>query len=420
MTLGGPHTPEPSPEGMHGRPSEAEIDAVLRHSAELLRPELTAFTEAVVARVRTVSAHYGDPLLPPPDLARSALTSLEAFVAGLVAPERKAESGDCAWAVGDRRGRDGVPLPALLDAYRIGTTSLWDRLVALVAREAPGQIATMAYAASEVWHRVDGDVALAVEAHRRAAAGAPTDNGRRHGPVLSALLHGHTDPAQLSMLSHSLGLPRYGRYAVVLLRGPGARSCEPGPGYEVRNGVELYWCPQDGGTAIVALLGDRPLTALNTLIPVGAHTRGGVSAAVTGLAELGRARLLAQLALGACPTDGELTQMGDRLSRAYALTRPDLAGDFAHQVLGPVLELRPADRDELLTTLAAYLDCDGSTRRAGERLYCHRNTVLNRLRRLEALTRRRLAHPRDVVDLAMALEAQRVSDPPDTAAGAGS
>ncbi|MFI1018664.1 PucR family transcriptional regulator [Streptomyces sp. NPDC020965] len=387
---------------------------MLRHSAELLQPDLPAFTEGVVARVRAVSAHYGDPSLPPLDLTRSALTAFDAFVAGLIAPDRVAESGDHAWAVGDRRGRDGVPLPALLDAYRIGTTGLWDALVARVVRESPGRVTAMAYAAGEVWRRADGDVAVMVEAHRRALARPlPATGHCRHLPMLQALLRGHADPAHLAALTASLGLPRYGRYAVVLLRGPGVRPRETESGYEVRNGVELYWCPQDDGVAIVALLGDRPLTALGALVPVGTHARGGVSAVVTGLAALGRARHLAELALGACRADGELTQLGDRLSRVFVLTRPDLAGDLADQVLGPVLELRAADRDELLTTLAAWLDCDGSTRRAGERLYCHRNTVLNRLRRIEALTCRRLAHPRDVVDLAMALEAQRVSAPPD-------
>ncbi|MEU5398087.1 helix-turn-helix domain-containing protein [Streptomyces sp. NPDC005963] len=409
-----------SPDGAPGRPSEADVESVLRHSAELLRPDLPAFTEGVVARVRAVSAYYGDPTLPPPDLARSALTAFDAFVAGLITPDRVAESGDHAWAVGDRRGREGVPLQTLLDAYRIGTTGLWDALVARVVRESPGRVATMAYAAGDVWRRADGDVALVVEAHRRAMARPPSaGGGPRHRPVLQALLRGHTHPAHLSALAQCPGLPRYGRYAVVLLRGPGVRPLETESGYEVRNGVELYWCPQDDGVAIVALLGARPLTALGALVPVGAHTRGGVSTVVTGLAELGRARELAELALGACRSDGELAQVGDRLSRAFALTRPDLAGDLADQVLGPVLRLPPADRNELLTTLAAWLDCDGSTRRAGERLYCHRNTVLNRLRRLEVLTGRRLAHPRDVVDLAMALEAQWVSTPPDIRTDAG-
>jgi hypothetical protein len=40
-------------------------------------------------------------------------------------------------------------------------------------------------------------------------------------------------------------------------------------------------------------------------------------------------------------------------------------------------------------------------------VYCHRNTVLNRLRRIEQLTGRSLSVPKGLVDLALALEAFR-------------
>ncbi|WP_329567215.1 helix-turn-helix domain-containing protein [Streptomyces sp. NBC_01361] len=51
--------------------------------------------------------------------------------------------------------------------------------------------------------------------------------------------------------------------------------------------------------------------------------------------------------------------------------------------------------------------CSAPSGQAGELLYCHRNTVLNRLRGLERLTGRLLDHPRDPVDLTLALEACR-------------
>ncbi|MFE3757608.1 helix-turn-helix domain-containing protein [Nocardia tengchongensis] len=40
-------------------------------------------------------------------------------------------------------------------------------------------------------------------------------------------------------------------------------------------------------------------------------------------------------------------------------------------------------------------------------LYCHRNTVLNRLRRIEELTGRSIAEPRAMIELALAVEAAR-------------
>ncbi|MGV9234805.1 PucR family transcriptional regulator, partial [Streptomyces nigra] len=87
---------------------------------------------------------------------------------------------------------------------------------------------------------------------------------------------------------------------------------------------------------------------------------------------------------------------------------PELGATLTEQVLGPLLRLDPADRDVMLDTLTAWFDCDGSAQRAGERLYCHRNTVLNRLRRCEQLTGRSLARPADVVEISLALTARRL------------
>lgn len=56
----------------------------------------------------------------------------------------------------------------------------------------------------------------------------------------------------------------------------------------------------------------------------------------------------------------------------------------------------------LLTTLGTWLACQGSTTFAAQRLYCHRNTVSNRLRRVEQLTGRSLSDPRQLVELALA------------------
>ncbi|MEK8145669.1 helix-turn-helix domain-containing protein [Streptomyces sp. M10(2022)] len=47
--------------------------------------------------------------------------------------------------------------------------------------------------------------------------------------------------------------------------------------------------------------------------------------------------------------------------------------------------------------------------RAAARLFCHRNTVFNRLRRLEQLTSRSLSRPRDLVEMMLALDAYRLS-----------
>ena len=403
-----PPRPAYRPPALPGESPKGEAGHVLRHAAELLRPRLPAFAESTLSQLRNANSYYGNPLLAPIDLRESVHTSLECFVGGTIEPDRMSDSGEYAWHVGAKRAEEGVPLQALLHGYRVGGTEIWDTLVALVMQDCPDQGHLMAFAANDVWGRADRDTALAIEAYRRAAGRLPEGDGRKQLPLLKVLLRGYTEEVRVSALAVTLGLPLHGRYAVALLRGSSVERSAEEPVREVRDGMELHWCPQEDGLAVVARLGERSVEDLASVIPTGPGMRGGISTVVSGLMELGRARELAELALRSCATDGELAQLVNRLPGAFILARPDLAQDFACQVLGPVLETDPVERDHLLATLAAWMDCQGSTEEAGKRLYCHRNTVLNRLRRLERLTGRLLSRPRDVVDLSFALESHRL------------
>jgi DNA-binding PucR family transcriptional regulator len=129
---------------------------------------------------------------------------------------------------------------------------------------------------------------------------------------------------------------------------------------------------------------------------------------VTGLAAVGDARRLADLALSICPPEGGTVRLAEHLPEAMVVSCPELGATLTERVLGPLLRLEPADRDVLLDTLVAWFVCEGSAQRAGERLYCHRNTVLNRLRRCEQLIDRSLARPHDVAEISLALTARRL------------
>lgn len=72
---------------------------------------------------------------------------------------------------------------------------------------------------------------------------------------------------------------------------------------------------------------------------------------------------------------------------------------------------------DLLETFACWARAGGDGSRAAEALYCHRNTVFNRLRRLQDLTGRRLSDPVDLVHLTLAVEALRLVGPGGTPAG---
>jgi hypothetical protein len=66
-----------------------------------------------------------------------------------------------------------------------------------------------------------------------------------------------------------------------------------------------------------------------------------------------------------------------------------------------------AEREMLCETCRVWQDSDASVRGAAEVLFCHPNTVRNRLRRIEKRTGRSLSRPKDVAELCLAFEVHR-------------
>ncbi|MBT2457803.1 CdaR family transcriptional regulator [Streptomyces sp. ISL-86] len=273
--------------------------------------------------------------------------------------------------------------------------------------------------AAALWDVLDQMTDAAAEAYRLAEAAHGDRERERRAALLDALLDG-TGPVPEA--AAQLGLPELGRFAVVVLGSGGSGgsgssggsriSGSPGspgsPGSSTRTGAGpaaprvLWRIRADGETGLVDL-GHHPLESVRELLaPLG--VRAGISPVVETAADLPRARRLAALALRTAPaSDGPRTALLDeRLPAALVAAQTELSDRLRQVVLGPVLALPAVDRRVLLTTLGTWLACQGSTTYAAERLYCHRNTVSNRLRRLEQLTGRSLTDPAHVVELALA------------------
>lgn len=228
--------------------------------------------------------------------------------------------------------------------------------------------------------------------------------------LLDTLLEGRIGPDLAARAAAGLDLPERGRYAVVVLR---ADRREPVHAPSAAAGMRLVWRERtDRRTAVVAL-GDRSPADLAAMLVERCAGPGGISPVVDGPAELGRARRLADVALLTCePGAVAIVRLEERLPAALVVSQPELAARLVEDVFGPLLALGPDDLALLVRTLDAWLECGGSAGRAAARLYCHRNTVFNRLRRLERLTSRSLSQPRDLVEMMLALDAFRLSVPP--------
>jgi DNA-binding PucR family transcriptional regulator len=139
--------------------------------------------------------------------------------------------------------------------------------------------------------------------------------------------------------------------------------------------------------------------------------RVGFSSVAT-VAELGGALLSARFALAmpnASGVEDGSVQVNDsaELTSAVQLvaTVPDhLRRVFTDVALRPVIEHDKRYNGQLLATLTAFLDCDGSWVRTAELTHLHLNTVRYRIGRVEELTGRDLSSTADRVDLYLALK----------------
>ena len=93
----------------------------------------------------------------------------------------------------------------------------------------------------------------------------------------------------------------------------------------------------------------------------------------------------------------------ERLPEVLLAGSPQIAPLLMAETLGGLMAQPEPQAPTLLDTLAALLRHDGSAKHAAEELYCHRNTVIYRMKQIEQLTGRRLANPRDKLMLELGL-----------------
>ncbi|MGW0336254.1 PucR family transcriptional regulator [Streptomyces sp. NPDC003011] len=419
--------PVPQPRTRRRR-SLIDADAlhVLHRAARVLLDDLPDLTDRLLALLQDQEPVYRTALdSDPSGTWQEVHRSLRHSVTSLLDPRGNRDAARrCSWKIGVTRAEQGLPLDALLHAFRLGGALVWQGLVEETSRRAPEDVRLLVHAAADVWNFVDEHCTLVADAYRQAERQQAWRRENRVRLLTAALLDGTSRIADLPETARTLGLPEHGRYLVVAVAGEDAPGCTEARAAAVPDGIRVHWhtgVAVDYGIVLVEGddLPEPERTPHADQDPDPAHrpggpgpgTRVGVGSVVEGMAAVGDARKLADLALGICPEAGGTVRLTEHLPAALVISCPDLGRALADRVLGPLLRLEPADRDVLLETLATWLACDGSAQRAGERLYCHRNTVLNRLRRCEQLTGRELARPTDLVEISLALTAHRLLRP---------
>ncbi|MEV0091099.1 helix-turn-helix domain-containing protein [Streptomyces sp. NPDC050738] len=388
--------------------------SVLVSASRLLLDRIPQLTDQLIGELQAHSPQF-DLAVPRDEHWQQISEALRYGIEAIAAP-RSAPRRDLAYAeeLGRRRAEQGLPLDLLHHAYRHAGYLVWNELLAIVAEKEPEALTVLVHTAAQMWAAVDRQATTVAEAYRSTEQELNRRSDERVQALLDALLEGRAAPGLAARAAAGLDLPEQGRYAVVVLRVERQGGRETFHRVTAAPGMRFFWRMRTDCEVGVIALGDTAgLSELAEVLGGRCAGPGGISPVVEGLADLGLARRLAETALRTCAPDGSagsgIVRLDERLPAALVVSQPELAERLVTDVLGPLLELDPADRAVLLETLDVWLECEGSAGRAASRLYCHRNTVFNRLRRLEHLTARSLSRPRDLITLTLALDAFRLT-----------
>ena len=374
-----------------------------------LTGQLDALTEQLVTMLRQADQSYR--AVDIGDLRRSVGENLASFVGDLASqrPPSTFSSRDTA----RRRADQGVPLGSVLHAYRLGFQVIWGALADTALHKGPEWLEGLVRGSATVWAWVDTSSEAVSAEYRDALIESARQDEQQRMLLLDALFAGRL--GEWKMLGGSLpaiGLPEHGSYLAVSAETPGAGIENlPGAGpFLRRRGVPSVWrLRADEQVGLVAVSRDRNVPVIRELLTQLATGPAGISPGFNDALDTSRALQTAAVARRCLPPGSTgVASIDDDWAAALLAGAPEISARVVHRLLGRVADLPPADRDILLTTLRTWIDCGGNGSAAARQLYCHRNTIRNRLHRLETLTGQSLSDPRGVAGLSIAAHGARL------------
>lgn len=312
-------------------------------------------------------------------------------------------------ATGVRRALEGVPLPAVLAAYRVGFRGVWEYVVAEAGRRGiPAETVVAATAEAIEAHDVFTEAMSA--AYNATVTARIVSREAERSAVVEAVLSGTVlDRRTLWEAADILGLPLDGRYAVaaVVLEQSGRFVLPTVESDLAQIGFRSAWRLVPDAQVGIIDLGDRHPDQLVEALEAAGSARIGLSPAFEDLTGAASGLEMARLAARTSAPGAGVLRFEDRPVGVAVAAAGDIMDRVAAEVLGPLESLAESERYTVLETLRVWIEVGGSASKAATRLFCHANTVRYRLRRFEEKTGRRLDQPSDVAAVCLALEATR-------------
>ncbi|BBX14098.1 PucR family transcriptional regulator [Mycobacterium novum] len=386
----------------------ADGNIALDKLGTLLESRIDELGHEVVDRVRGEVAFYRDnDVVSDAQLFQAAIDNMR-FVFLALANRTSFDTSPAA-EVGRQRAGAGVPRPAVMDAFRVASHTVWDQMM-LFATDSPEiSRATLLSATGRFWDAQDRYTEAMTTAYHETATHLAIDDATEQSALTEALLQGRP-LGQYSVweVAQLLRLPARGPYIVIAARLPKiGQQALRSPAAKLRS-LDVYsaWrLLPDLQIGIAQLPSTASLSRIVDLLERLATTNIGVSPIFSDIADTAGSLRYARLALEAPGEhDRRVCVFDDSVLGIAAVSAPEVTRKLAEITLGPFNALPNEERIALSETFVAWLDHNGSLSETADALICHPNTVRNRLRRIEEHTGRSLSTPRDLAELCLAFE----------------
>jgi hypothetical protein len=321
---------------------------------------------------------------------------------------------------GARRAETGIPLEDVLHAYRTVSRVCWD-VLADECRKQSGDAVEPTIALAEAVLRYTDQISTTVaDAYARAQRAIIREQEGARREFLADLLH-KTDasPEDILRRAHTFGYDLSLEYVAMVGFAPEPERKEAAVSSafsSIAASVAREPIVLQRGEHTIALFPTDPNIDIATLpdkllAELGGTWCFGVGSPQMGLEGIRRSYLEGREALEvgmALNFPGGVYRFSDILMYHFLRIEPAMVDRFVEQTLGPLIEYDARRKGELIKTLEAYFDADGSVKLAGEALFAHPHTVSYRLKQIERLTSWSLREPEDKLRLQLSLRAYRL------------
>lgn len=364
-----------------------------------LGERIDELAERFLARVSSVPS-YATEMVDPADVRKTALESLRLLAESLADGTAGVELLDYAAKLGEKRARQGIPPESLITAIRLDFSVVWTDLLEHCGTE---DAVLLAGQVEHVWRVVDE---YATQTHMSYLAErvrmAQEESNYRQEFIAKLFGPAGQTVEVIGRAASALEVDPDGEFEIAAATGPAARVLQKevlafrvkGPFmYQSGNVTFMFWQPfsriphrarpSDFGPS-------APVTACGLVQGV-PGLRSLVAAAATAAA---LAQLLTEGDVGPLTIESGWRRLAREKLRDAGL-------DLERDLRVMLAQCRDGERQRIEETVRAFLQT-GSVAETASGLFCHRNTILNRLARFREVTGFDLMVPAQAARIAIA------------------